>query len=102
MHAYEGTIIYILLCVCVSVQVVSVVIKSQKFWSPQTVGCGLSSAVAATGLERDSQQSMKVCVCIRAVIISDFHYRVILSKIVCDNFFYSDIHRKKCFCVFFF
>lgn len=62
MHAYEGTIIYILLCVCVSVQVVSVVIKSQKFWSPQTVGCGLSSAVAATGLERDSQQSMKVCV----------------------------------------
>lgn len=46
----------------VHVQVASVVIKFQKFWSLQTVGCGLSSAVAATGLERVSQLSMKVCV----------------------------------------
>lgn len=53
---------YYLLCVCVSVQVGSVVIKFQKCWFLPTVGCGLNSAVAATGLERDSQQSMKVCV----------------------------------------
>jgi len=63
------------------VQAVSVVIKFQKFWSPQTVGCGLSSAVAAIGLERDLQQSTKVClcVCVRAVMVSDFLYTVILS-----------------------
>ncbi len=53
-----GTIIY---CVFVPVQVGSVVIKFQNCWSLPTVGCGLNSAVAATGLERDSQQSMKVC-----------------------------------------
>lgn len=66
MHAYGELFLIsycVCVCVCVSLQVVFVVIKFQKFWSPQTVGCGLSSAVAATGLERDSQQSMKVCAC---------------------------------------
>lgn len=33
-------------------------------------------------------------VCVRAVIISDFHYRVILSKRICDQKYYSDIHRN--------
>lgn len=65
---------YYLLCLCVSVQVGSVVIKFQKCWSLPTVGCGLNSAVAATGLERDSQQSMRVCV--RAVSISDHAQKI--------------------------
>lgn len=55
-------ILRVIVYLCVHAQVASVVIKFQTFWSQQTVGCGLSFAVAATGLERDSQLSMKVCV----------------------------------------